>query len=92
MVTRVSATILWAGAYSYSVQRSKVITLNCVRNHTDTHSHTHTHTYFNTVTGEGAVARGRFAHGGGALRWHRLFKKRQGTPCPLGEIDLTCDN
>ena len=19
-------------------------------------------------------------------------KKRQGTPCPLGEIDLTCDN
>ena len=44
------------------------------------------------MAGEGAVARGRFAHGGGALRWHRLFKKRQGTPCPLGEIDLTCDN
>ena len=56
MVTRVSATILWAGAYSYSVQRSKVITLNCVRNHTDTHLHTHTP--FNTMAGEGAVLEG----------------------------------
>ena len=88
MVTRVSATILWAGAYSYSVQRSKVITLNCVRNHTDTHSHTHTHTLVLTPW----RVRGRLLEGGsrtGAARCAGTVSSKSGREHPARWERLT---